>query len=406
MNLMMGTKRTQRNAAAGLATLLVALIAVPATAGPNDRLHEIQRKKAATAKKVERLESRTSQLSVKVGELDARRATVEGQVAALDSELAALEGEMKVIKDDLAAAQAKLAVLTEDLYKVLRKLDARVEAFKARAVAAYMAGPTAYVDTILSSESLSEMVDRQTYYESALNSDSALLEEIESLRAATDARRDLVQKKQREIVAAKEALESKQVRVARVREERGIVLAQREEVLASKQSVLVSVKDRESRAKAMLAQLKQDENTILAVIASQSSGGTAVNATGRFQWPANGPLTSSYGLRVHPIFGDTRMHTGIDIGATSGSAVLAADGGKVIYVGAMSGYGNVVVVDHGRGLATTYNHLSSFSVSTGQGVGKGATVGAVGCTGYCTGPHLHFEVRVNGSTVDPMPYFR
>ena len=109
---------------------------------------------------------------------------------------------------------------------------------------------------------------------------------------------------------------------------------------------------------------------------------------------------------MHPIFGDRRLHTGIDIGAPYGAPVWAADNGTVTYAGVMSGYGNVIVVDHGGGLATTYNHLSAFAVGTGQAVGRGQQVGNVGCSGYCTGPHLHFEVRINGTPVDPMPYLQ
>jgi murein DD-endopeptidase MepM/ murein hydrolase activator NlpD len=100
------------------------------------------------------------------------------------------------------------------------------------------------------------------------------------------------------------------------------------------------------------------------------------------------------------------LHTGVDIGAPYGATVVAASTGVVAYVGSMSGYGNVVVVDHGGGVATTYNHLSGFAVSSGQRVSRGQAVASVGCTGYCTGPHLHFEVRVGGSPVDPMPYLQ
>jgi murein DD-endopeptidase MepM/ murein hydrolase activator NlpD len=100
------------------------------------------------------------------------------------------------------------------------------------------------------------------------------------------------------------------------------------------------------------------------------------------------------------------LHTGLDIGAPYGAPVVAAGSGVVVYAGVMSGYGNVIAIDHGNGLATTYNHLSAFYVGTGQRVSRGTQIGAVGCTGYCTGPHLHFEVRVNGSPVDPMPYLQ
>lgn len=399
---------SQRRTSALLALALVlSLVAVPAAADPGSRLRSIQERKQKQEAKRQRLEARASVLSEKVGVLDARRARVESQVRELEAEMGALEREITSVKEDLTRAQTKLAILTEDLYVVLKDLDARTEAFKQRAIAAYMAGPTAYVDTILTSESISEMVDRQTYYESALNSDSELLAEIEKLRADTEVRRELVLEKQEEIVAAKHALEEKRVRVARIREERAAVLATRQQVLNDKQSVLANVKDKKSRAEAMLAQLERDENSIRAVLAAQAAGssGGAVRSVGRFVWPAGGPLTSGYGMRTHPIFGDVRMHTGIDIGAPYGSAVYAADSGRVLFVGAMSGYGNVVVVDHG-GIATTYNHLSSFGVSTGQSVSRGQTIAAVGCTGYCTGPHLHFEVRIGGSPVDPMPYFR
>jgi murein DD-endopeptidase MepM/ murein hydrolase activator NlpD len=109
-------------------------------------------------------------------------------------------------------------------------------------------------------------------------------------------------------------------------------------------------------------------------------------------------------MRTHPIFGTSRMHSGTDFGAPTGSPVAASDSGRVVSAGWRGGYGNTVVIDHGGGMATLYAHLSSISVSAGQSVSRGQGVGAVGCTGYCTGPHLHFEVRVNGATRNPMNY--
>jgi len=123
-----------------------------------------------------------------------------------------------------------------------------------------------------------------------------------------------------------------------------------------------------------------------------------------FLWPADGVKTSDFGWRTHPIFGTGRLHSGIDIGAAYGSAISAAASGTVVSAGTMSGYGNVVVIDHGGGIATLYAHQSSVAVGTGQAVERGQTIGYVGSTGYSTGPHLHFEVRVNGTPVDPMGY--
>ena len=120
-------------------------------------------------------------------------------------------------------------------------------------------------------------------------------------------------------------------------------------------------------------------------------------------WPANGGVTSGYGYRVHPISGVTKLHTGIDIGAGMGTPIYAASGGTVVSAGVHGGYGNCIVIDHGGGIATLYGHMSGFAVSGGS-VSQGQVIGYVGSTGYSTGPHLHFEVRINGTPVNPMGY--
>ncbi len=117
-----------------------------------------------------------------------------------------------------------------------------------------------------------------------------------------------------------------------------------------------------------------------------------------FMWPLDGPITSYFGPR------DGGFHPGIDIDGETGDPVLAAATGRVAYAGTINGYGNAVIIDHGHGLATLYGHLSRIDASVGQRAAMGAVVGAVGCTGNCTGSHLHFEVRVNGVPVDPLPY--
>jgi murein DD-endopeptidase MepM/ murein hydrolase activator NlpD len=126
--------------------------------------------------------------------------------------------------------------------------------------------------------------------------------------------------------------------------------------------------------------------------------------SGALQWPIGGPVVSEFGMRVHPIFGDTRMHTGLDIDANSGDPIGAAGSGSVIFAGWQEGYGNVVIIDHGGELSTVYAHMSALGAAVGESVNAGQTVGQVGSTGYSTGPHLHFEVRVDGTAVDPRQY--
>ncbi|MDQ4090788.1 MAG: M23 family metallopeptidase, partial [Actinomycetota bacterium] len=129
-------------------------------------------------------------------------------------------------------------------------------------------------------------------------------------------------------------------------------------------------------------------------------------APGRLLTPVPGaPVTSPYGYRVHPIYGTSRLHTGIDYGADTGTAIRASADGVVVSAGWFGGYGNATIIDHGGGIATLNGHQSSMSVSEGQKVTQGQTIGRVGCTGDCTGPHVHFEVRVNGDPVNPANYF-
>jgi len=144
------------------------------------------------------------------------------------------------------------------------------------------------------------------------------------------------------------------------------------------------------------------------MIKRMQSGGDVQLGTGVYTWPTPGykVITSPYGMRYHPILGIRKMHTGVDIGAPMGATIVAADGGKIIHAGWMGGYGQVLVVDHGNGMSTLYAHLSSFIAGNGASVTKGQPIGRVGTTGWSTGPHLHFEVRENGSPVDPMSYIK
>lgn len=139
----------------------------------------------------------------------------------------------------------------------------------------------------------------------------------------------------------------------------------------------------------------------------ENSGGGAPagqGGTGQFMWPCNGPITSYYGWRTHPIFGTTKYHSGMDIAVDSGTPIHAADSGTIVYSGWLGGYGNCVMIDHGGGLVTLYAHNSALNVGEGQYVSKGAVVAYAGSTGYSTGPHCHFEVRLHGELTEPLNY--
>jgi murein DD-endopeptidase MepM/ murein hydrolase activator NlpD len=398
------------------ATLLVLLVCFLGLALPAfgqslvDQLEDNAAKKRKAEAKAERFAAEEGRLEDRVAVLDAEAQRIQAEVNGLDSTMDKLNGRIATVQADLTSAQQKVTALTMELQGILAKLDRRTDLFTNRAVAAYMAGPSSHIEGLLSSATFNEIVDRTSYYESALDADSELVAGIEELRAETEDKRQQVEDEQEQIAENKLRLEADKTELARVLFERRSALDAQRLVVAEKEALLAEASSNRQRYERIASQLEADNDRIQSILAARAAAAAASSSSalptggGQLLWPANGPLTSPYGYRTHPIFGDTRLHTGIDIGAGYGAPVVAGDSGTVAYAGALSGYGNVIVVDHGGGLATTYNHLSAYAVSTGQSVGRGAVVGNVGCTGYCTGPHLHFEVRVNGSPVDPMGY--
>lgn len=404
-----------RGRGATVAVLLVCFVAlaVPAFAQSlTDQLETKEQRQQRAQAKVNKLDVEADRLASKVAVLDNEARRIQSEVNGLNASMDKLNGRIAEVQADLTAAQQRLTFLNRELQGILSKLDRRTDLFTNRAVAAYMAGPTSHLEGLLSSTTFNEVVDRTSYYESALDADSKLVADIELLRDKTEIKRGEVEDEQEQIASHKLRLEADKAELAQVLQERESALDAQQAVVAQKESLLAGVEAEKGQYQQVVAQLEADADRIQSILAARAASAAAAasgalpTGGGQLLWPANGPLTSPYGYRTHPIFGDTRLHTGIDIGAAYGAPVIAADAGVVAYVGAMSGYGNVIVIDHGGGLATTYNHLSAFSVGSGQQVGRGSPIANVGCTGYCTGPHLHFEVRVNGSPVDPVPYLQ
>jgi len=399
---------------AGVVAALVLCVAsaLPAAADPEDRLNEIERKRERVQQELERTEKKARSLEGTISVLDEDAESIQSRLNEVNAQIEELDNSISAVQARLELAQQRYTTLTEELLDIQEDLVQTTESLTERAIESYKAGPGAYVEGILSSDSFAELSDRYQYYETTVEIDSDLVGEIERLNAETDARREQVAEEKERIAKAKLKLEKDRSERVAIQVERQQMLDAQNALIAEKEDVLRGKLAKKSKLEDLDSQLQKDSQEIQALLARSSSptggggGGTPTYTGGQFVWPANGPVTSPYGYRIHPIFGDSRLHSGVDIGAAYGSGVFAASGGQVVFAGTMSGYGNAIVVDHGGGIATTYNHLSGFSVSVGSGVSRGQTIGSVGCTGYCTGPHLHFEVRIGGSPVDPMPYLQ
>ncbi len=379
---------------------------LPASADPQSQLQENEQKQEELDAKIDELLAQKGALVDKISVIDEERAVVEKELAKVDADLDELNDRIAVVQERLTRTQIRLGTLSQELNQVLRKLIDRTDVFTARAVEIYKAGPAAYLESMLASEDLSELLDRYQYYESSLESDNALIEEIAVLRDVTDQKRTQVEERKLLIAADKAQLEKDRAKVAAIRDRKASSLADLNKLLSVKQTIVAEIDSKKRSYEAAQARIDADSDRIEAMLAANTTGGPGPGGSGQLAWPCSGSVSSGYGYRTHPIFGDRRLHAGIDLSCPYGAAVYAADGGTVSFVGVMGGYGNVVVVDHGGGLATTYNHLSSFQVSTGDKVSRSEHIASVGSTGYSTGAHLHFEVRVNGTPVDPMPYLQ
>jgi murein DD-endopeptidase MepM/ murein hydrolase activator NlpD len=297
---------------------------------------------------------------------------------------------------DLAAARARLEIRR-----------AEVGAF---ARAAYETGPTGTIASWLAATSPGDVIDRQQ----ALASVAARLHA--QLLALAAARTDLVQQQgaleqRRAAVAAQaarlsaaeaQARSAAQAAVSATATVQGLV-ARRAFAVHQAQDALAGDQQRYEQLQASSQRIA----TLLAArqAAARKGAGTPGPGASGLLWPADGPMTSPYGMRVDPVTHRRTLHAGIDIGAADGSEIRAAQAGTVAFAGDETGYGNYTCIDHGGGFATCYAHQSAILVAVGQQVARGQVIGRVGSTGYSTGPHLHFETRVNGNPVDPMQYF-
>jgi murein DD-endopeptidase MepM/ murein hydrolase activator NlpD len=339
----------------------------------------------------------TSQLSEVVAELRA----AQDAVATAESSLSSLEAELATQRDRLEQITARLERQTQKLERLKRVYRRAVGILEARVRAIYVTETPDVLSFIVSASSFSEIVDSLEFMERIGIQDKKIAAQVKRSKLQAAAQRAATAKTRRVAVATVAVIEARTVEAREVRDE----LAAGRDTLAAARTLKRDAlgNARETRAEYLeeVEGLAAQSATLAAAIRdaqAAGSSGTGVPSAAGFIWPVNGTVVSGFGMRWG------RLHEGIDITASTGTPIWAAAAGTVIHAGWLGGYGNLVVVDHGDGLATAYAHASSILVSVGQSVAQGETIALVGSTGDSSGPHLHFEVRVNGVAVDPLFY--
>jgi len=380
--------------------LLCALALAAPALGQDPRKASVDARIAALNAKIAKAHEAEGILSSQISRVTSQIRTLEGQVGSASTRLDTLQVNLNL-------HQRKLDTLTR-LYELetrrlvfLRRQYAQAQArLNDRLVSIYESDNPDTLAVVLSSSSFTDLLDQLDYLSQIAAQDNRIAREVQAARDEMHRTRERTKKVRHGVAVETHAI------AVRTSEERAV----RDRLVSSEQSLADARADKNRR----LASVRESKSEYLhevdgllaqsaalgaTIRSAQSNGATdSTPSSSGLIWPVSGPVTSGFGVRWG------RMHEGIDIGAASGTPIHAAAGGTVIWAGWLGGYGNLVVIDHHNSLATAYGHQSAIATAVGASVSQGQVIGYVGSTGHSTGPHLHFEVRVNGSPVDPLAY--
>ena len=330
-----------------------------------------------------------------VKELEKSKSSLKNYVKELDSQLMSVQAKIEELKELITEKTKK------ELEEAIAIEEKQYEEMKIRIKFMYEKGNQFYLDMMLGAESFGDMLNKAQYVESISAYDRAKLEEFQLNRELIEVCKQELEEEEALLQEAKAAVEKEQ-------ENLEILIASKEKEIAVFEG---DIAKKEASIKEYEAYIREQDETIAALEkALREMEGTSnlKYDGGMFKWPAPSytRISSPFGWRTHPVYGDKRFHNGVDMAAPGGSPILAAYDGTVAAAGYSSTMGNYIYLNHGSGLVTIYMHASALYVKAGQNVSKGDKIAAVGTTGTSTGNHLHFGVRLNGSYVDPMGYFK
>ena len=357
--------------------------------GIQQQMEEAGNKKANAEVTITNVSEQLHQIQVELDQATANLKNYEQQRMAVENE---------IVKNEKLLAEAQA------------RLSKREGVFNKRVRDIYINGRLSYLEVIIGAKDFSDFANRVEMLKRIIDADIKLISSIKTEREEISQRKATLEADRAKVVELENKAREAQAVIQKKKDEQSAILAQAQNDKAVAEQMQADLQASSDAIRAMLQQRAAERAAAAAAAAqaAQSSGGgsdyTYVQGTGQLAWPVSGVITSGFGWREHPIFGRQIFHSGIDIGVREGTPVHAADSGTVVYSGWMDGYGYAVVIDHGNGISTLCAHNSDLAVSEGQSVSKGTVIAYAGSTGNATGPHVHFEVRVNGDPVNPLGY--
>ena len=317
----------------------------------------------------------------------------QNELAQAKKELAEVEGRQEALSIKIRQNEAALAAKQAE-YKKTRRI------YMKRLRDIYENGQVNYLDVLLGSTDFRDFASRMYLLQRVIRRDFQLIDKLEAQRIELAKQQAVLEENKRELDALHKEVDAKEKIVEQKTLERQELYNQALAEKAKMDAEYAELQHNSEEIKAMIQQMEEEERRRQEEAEAAASAG----GTGELAWPVNGPITSPFGWRIHPIWGTQIFHAGIDIAADYGQPVRAADSGTVIYAGWLGGYGNAVMINHGGGMVTLYGHNSSFTVDEGEHVSRGQTIALAGSTGNSTGPHCHFEVRIHGEVTQPLSY--
>jgi murein DD-endopeptidase MepM/ murein hydrolase activator NlpD len=356
-------------------------------------------------KEAEDLEQKKQEIQSKINSLEYEQSGVIAKKAVLDEQIEYTQQEIINITNQIATYADLIEVKKLEVVEAQEREDAQWEQYKIRIRGMEENGTISYMAVIFDADSFVDLLGRIDLVSAIMEEDERLYQELKQSKLATIEAKESLEQAKLDEEAEKVALEDKQAELSVQQEEAAALIDEIEKNIEQSQALYEELNADanaiQDEINAKMEQLKREEEAKLA------AGDSVIVGTGSFIWPApsSKKVTSLFGTRLHPIYNTYRYHAGIDIGAKRGTNCIAADTGTVITAKYSSSYGNYIVISHGNGVTTLYAHLDSILVNNGDVVTQGDVIGKIGSTGASTGPHLHFEISVNGSRVNPLDYF-
>ncbi len=372
---------------------IIPLVVIVAVMGLSASAFGAKKKKAALKSDLRNVEKKIRYYKHEIKKKESQKRTVMGQLYSTQRDLAGTQTNLTRNKIKLMDAQTDLNLTVERLNRTQKQLERRETLLKRRVVDIYEGEGLDYINVVLGASNMWSFLTRTYYLQRIIDSDTSLIRQIKADKSAIE--KDKARKAQRvgEISSLQAKLELQRNKIAALADSQQQMVSSIEH---SKDLIENALDEQEAKSREIEAQIRQYQTTRKGRLsyARKFSGGLSM--------PCSGRITSPFGYRVHPITHKYKLHTGVDISVPCGTSICSAADGEVIMAGWMGAYGYAVVIDHGGGISTLYGHNSRLLVRRGQHVSRGQVIAKSGSTGYSTGPHCHFEKRVDGTPVNPL----